>query len=121
MLVDASTPKLVLATTKSRRLTFCAITRSLLFFVEQFEKTDAARGIPGPPDPVGVGRININPSVIRLCVRQRKLRESSGFGIEPGDLVDVLFAKPNEFAPWISLYRIHAGIFRSRRVHCHLQ
>src|SRR3989442_14596517 len=92
-----------------------------LVSVQQLYVTDAARSIPGPPDAVGLVRVNINPSMIRLRIRQRKFGERLGFGIEPGDLVHVLFAKPKQFALWISLHRVDAGIFGRRRIYGHLQ
>src|SRR5262245_51960335 len=108
------------AASLSRRRGRSASTNSLLL-VQQFEVTDTARGVTRPPDAVGMVRVNINSSVVLLRVRQRKLRECLGYGIEAGDLVDVLFAEPKQFALWISLHGIDAGIFGRRRIDGHLQ
>src|SRR4030095_7742134 len=78
---------------------------------QQLDIAHTAGKIAGPPDAVWIGWIDLDPSRVRLRVRQRKLRERFGPEIEAGHFVNVLLAEPNDPALRVSLHRIDAGIF----------
>jgi hypothetical protein len=63
--------------------------------VEHLNVTQMARGVARPPDAVRVGRIELDPSRIRLDDRQREFRPGFRLGIEAGDFVRRLFGQPD--------------------------
>ena len=58
--------------------------------------------------------------MILFRVSQREFRKGSSRGIEPGDLISVLLAEPNQFALRVALNGIHAGVFGWRIEDRHL-
>src|SRR6195256_3243702 len=62
---------------------------------ENLHEADAARGVPGKEDAVGIGRVDIKSARVAFRLRQRKLNPLLGLGIEAGDLVDLMLADPD--------------------------
>jgi IS5 family transposase len=58
-----------------------------VLLVEHLDVAQMGRGVARPPDAVRVGRIDFNPSRVRLHDRQRVFRPHVRRGIEAGDLV----------------------------------
>src|SRR5438105_3759262 len=79
--------------------------RSHLLF-HQFDVTDPAGGIPGPPDAVRIARIDLDPAMIFFRVSERELCEGLRRRIETRDLIGMLLAEPDQFAFRIALHGI---------------
>src|SRR5207253_816726 len=87
----------------------------------QFDVTDPARGIPGPPDSIRVARIDLDPAMIFFRVSESELCKRFRCRIETRDQIRMLLAEPNQFAFWIALDGIRAGVLSWRIEQRHLR
>src|SRR6266850_1140156 len=87
---------------------------------QQFDVTDSARSIPGPPDAVRIARIDLDSAMILFCVSEREFCKGPRRRIETRNQIGMLLAEPDQFAFRIALDGIRTGVLSWRIEEGHL-